>query len=145
LVSEARQHLGRMATPYSAVVFTHGYIPYVVEFIFDMPVLSSDTQESFGRGLATPQAGNRTDHFPRGYSFVRALALQSTDLLDTGPINIRRKLVQCFDLAKLYTVAVLVQTFGHAYLRFASHFLLRGKQAGQTHPECSAGASVGSL
>lgn len=145
MVSEARQHLGRTSTAHPTRVLTHSHVAYVVEFVFNMPVLPSDAQESFGRGLATPQAGNRTDYFPRGYSFERALAFQATDLLDTGPINIRRKLVQCFDPAELDTVAVLVQTFGHAYLRFASHFLLRGKQAGRTHPKCSAGASAGCL
>jgi hypothetical protein len=145
LVSEARQHLGRMATAYSAGVFTHGYVAYVMEFILNMPVLPSNAQESFCWGLATPQAGNRTDHFPRGYSFERALAFESTDLLYAGPINVRRKLVQCFDPAELDTVAVLVQTFGHANLRFARHFLLRGKQAGRRHQGCSAEGWVGFL
>jgi len=145
LVSEARQHLGRTSTAHPTRVLTHSHVAYVVEFVFNMPVLPSNAQESFCGGLATPQAGNRTDHFPRGYPVQRALAFQSTDLLYAGPINIRRKLVQGFDPAEFDTVAVLVQTFGHAYLRFASHFLLRGKQAGRTHPECSAGGSVGYL
>ena len=133
-IAQRGKILRRLPRSDSAGVFAHAHVAYIMQSVFDGPMLAREFQQLFCIGARPRQTRDRQNDFRRRLAVDRPGACDSTNLLNARPRKPRRNGCQRFDRSCFEPVVAFVTRSDFLQILLPRHSFLRGKQALGTHP-----------
>ena len=134
-IAQRGKVLWRLAGSDSAGVFSHAHVAYVMQSVFDGPMLARETQQLFCIGAQPRQTRDRQYDFHGRFFVDCPRARDSANLLNARPGQPRWDFRQRFEGSCFKPAVAFVMRRGALQIVPARYFLLRGKQAFRTHPK----------